>query len=44
MTMAEGPEPSRNAKSSAAFLTISEVATALDMPQYLLRFWETKIT
>jgi hypothetical protein len=42
--MAEGPGPSRNAKSSAAILTFSEVATALDMPQYFLRFWETKIT
>ncbi len=44
MTMAEGPGPSRTAKSPAAFRTISEVATALDVPQHVLRFWETKFT
>ncbi len=42
--MAEGPGPSRTAKSPAAFRTISEVATALDVPQHVLRFWETKFT
>ncbi len=44
MTMAEGPGPSRTAKSPAAFRTISEVGTALDVPQHVLRFWETKFT
>lgn len=29
-------------KSSTAFRTISEVATNLDVPQHVLRFWETK--
>ncbi len=32
----------KNAKSAAAFRTISEVATELDLPQHVLRFWETK--
>lgn len=32
------------AKSEAAFRTISEVATDLDVPQHVLRFWETKFT
>ena len=31
-------------KSSDAFKTISEVATALDVPSHVLRFWETKFT
>ncbi len=29
-------------KSAGAFRTISEVATELDLPQHVLRFWETK--
>jgi len=29
-------------KSDAAFRTISEVAEELDVPQHVLRFWETK--
>lgn len=29
-------------KSREAFRTISEVAEALDLPQHVLRFWETK--
>ena len=29
-------------KSPEAFRTISEVATDLDVPQHVLRFWETK--
>jgi len=29
-------------KSSGAFLTISEVASKLDLPQHSLRFWESK--
>jgi DNA-binding transcriptional MerR regulator len=31
-------------KSSSAFKTISEVAGELDLPQHVLRFWETKFT
>lgn len=29
-------------KSASAFRTISEVADELDLPQHVLRFWETK--
>ncbi len=32
----------RGVKSEAAFRTISEVAAQLDLPQHVLRFWETK--
>jgi DNA-binding transcriptional MerR regulator len=52
--MAEAPEelvaapvqgPGRRVeKSAAAFRTISEVAEDLDVPQHVLRFWETKFT
>jgi DNA-binding transcriptional MerR regulator len=36
-------QPSRRrGKSEAAFRTISEVASDLDLPQHVLRFWETK--
>ncbi len=31
-------------KSAAAFRTISEVSQALDVPQHVLRFWESKFT
>ncbi|HEY4133650.1 MAG TPA: MerR family transcriptional regulator [Alphaproteobacteria bacterium] len=31
-------------KSAGAFRTISEVATDLDVPQHVLRFWETKFS
>lgn len=31
-------------KSAEAFRTISEVAQELDLPQHVLRFWETKFT
>jgi len=31
-------------KSATAFRTISEVASTLDLPQHVLRFWETKFT
>jgi DNA-binding transcriptional MerR regulator len=34
----------RDGKSAAAFRTISEVATELDVPSHVLRFWETKFT
>lgn len=32
----------RAGKSAAAFRTISEVAGELDLPQHVLRFWESK--
>lgn len=32
----------RNGKSPEAFRTISEVAGELDLPQHVLRFWESK--
>jgi DNA-binding transcriptional MerR regulator len=31
-------------KSADAFRTISEVATGLDVPQHVLRFWESRFT
>ena len=31
-------------KSPDAFRTISEVATDLDVPQHVLRFWESRFT
>jgi len=31
-----------SSKSAQAYRTISEVATELDLPQHVLRFWETK--
>ena len=34
----------RPVKSNAAFRTISEVAEDLNVPQHVLRFWETKFT
>lgn len=34
----------RATKSAAAFRTISEVASELDVPSHVLRFWETKFT
>ncbi len=34
----------RMEKSSSAFRTISEVAQDLDVPQHVLRFWETRFT
>ncbi|MEQ9329622.1 MAG: MerR family transcriptional regulator [Rhodospirillales bacterium] len=33
---------SNRTKSAQAFRTISEVAAELDLPQHVLRFWETK--
>lgn len=32
----------RGTKSAGAFRTISEVASDLDVPQHVLRFWETR--
>ena len=46
--MAEDPAGSeggrRGTKSAAAFRTISEVAGGLDIPQHVLRFWESKFS
>ncbi len=46
--MAEGPPSAegarRGTKSAAAFRTISEVAGGLDIPQHVLRFWESKFS
>lgn len=36
------PEVRRLEKSSDAFRTISEVADEIEVPQHVLRFWETK--
>jgi DNA-binding transcriptional MerR regulator len=43
----ESPAPRKNGrkeivKSATAFRTISEVANTLEIPQHVLRFWETK--
>jgi DNA-binding transcriptional MerR regulator len=42
------PTPTRTskplAKSASAFRTISEVSDALDVPQHVLRFWESKFS
>src|SRR5690348_7140633 len=38
---ADDPERPRG-KSAAAFRTISEVASVLDVPQHVLRFWESR--
>jgi DNA-binding transcriptional MerR regulator len=45
--MSEFFDPSsgrRQAKSAAAFRTISEVASELAVPQHVLRFWESKFS
>ncbi|WP_026987127.1 MerR family transcriptional regulator [Fodinicurvata fenggangensis] len=34
----------QDGKSAAAFRTISEVSEELNVPQHVLRFWETKFT
>lgn len=41
-TRGQGTE--RGGKSEAAFRTISEVAKELDLPQHVLRFWETRFS
>ena len=38
------PAARQRVKSAAAFRTISEVSTSLDVPQHVLRFWESKFT
>lgn len=40
--MDQFPKSERPQKSTQAFRTISEVADDLDLPQHVLRFWETK--
>jgi DNA-binding transcriptional MerR regulator len=44
LTPPQPPQPSsrRAAKSAEAFRTISEVASDLEVPQHVLRFWESK--
>src|SRR3954462_3610160 len=41
---ARAPEVRAMDKSPDAFRTISEVAEDLDLPQHVLRFWETRFT
>ena len=38
------PPPRRGGKAPGAFRTISEVADVLDVPQHVLRFWESKFS
>jgi len=42
MTLTGEHSPPRDGKSAEAFRTISEVAAILDVPQHVLRFWESK--
>ena len=42
--METGTNERNGGKSRNAFRTISEVAAALDVPQHVLRFWETKFS
>jgi DNA-binding transcriptional MerR regulator len=39
-----GGSSRRGAKAAGAFRTISEVAGELDVPQHVLRFWETRFS
>lgn len=41
---AEAPEAAKQSKAAQAYRTISEVAEELDLPQHVLRFWETKFS
>ncbi|MGP1394712.1 MAG: MerR family transcriptional regulator, partial [Inquilinaceae bacterium] len=41
---ANGDRGRGGGKSSTAYRTISEVSDELDVPQHVLRFWETKFT
>jgi DNA-binding transcriptional MerR regulator len=41
---APGGSGRRGAKAAGAFRTISEVAGELDVPQHVLRFWETRFS
>ena len=40
----DSTDPDRPAKSRSAFRTISEVAGELNVPQHVLRFWETRFS
>ncbi|HBR68405.1 MAG TPA: MerR family transcriptional regulator, partial [Rhodospirillaceae bacterium] len=40
----DAPVQAGSKKSAGAFRTISEVAESLNVPQHVLRFWETKFT
>ncbi|HYL49233.1 MAG TPA: MerR family transcriptional regulator [Stellaceae bacterium] len=40
--MVPAPPATGRGKSADAFRTISEVATELEVPQHVLRFWESK--
>lgn len=42
MTDTANQSARRGSKSAEAFRTISEVASELEVPQHVLRFWETK--
>lgn len=42
LAVEDGAERLRAPKSPLAFRTISEVAEDLDVPQHVLRFWETR--
>ena len=44
MAVSVQPVERRLEKSAQAFRTISEVATELDVPQHVLRFWESKFS
>ena len=45
LTVVDQKKARRGAKKSAnAFRTISEVAAELDLPQHVLRFWESKFS
>ena len=45
METAAADQPTRRVKkSAAAFRTISEVASELEVPSHVLRFWETKFS
>ena len=43
-TLFDPPSNRRQAKSAAAFRTISEVSEELAVPQHVLRFWESKFS
>ena len=43
-SLVSGERGRRRAKSATAFRTISEVATDLNVPSHVLRFWETKFS
>jgi len=44
MAVSASQSKASGGKSADAFRTISEVAAVLDVPQHVLRFWETKFS